>query len=61
MIVLNILGAILLLVGVLVTFEARRLVKKYFNYGAENVATLGMKILGFTVAVIGGLIMILCN
>ena len=51
-------GAILTLCGALVLFDARRLVKKYFDYGEENNATTGMKGLGFFVLAVGGILMI---
>ena len=58
MIWFDIIGALVVLVGLLILFEARRLVKKYFNYGEENTATLGMKIVGVALVLVGGLIML---
>ncbi len=58
MIVLNIIGALVLLVGVLMLFDARALVKKYFNFGEENTATLGMKIVGVMLILVGGIILL---
>lgn len=55
---IKIFGAIIMLAGLCILFDARRLVKKYFDFGEENVATNGMKIIGFVVCTIGGLIMI---
>lgn len=42
-------------------FDSRRLVKKYLNFGEENVTVLGMKMMGFTLAVVGALVMLLNN
>ena len=50
---LKIVGAVIALIGALVLFDARRLVKKYFDFGEENNATNGMKIFGFGVLVVG--------
>ena len=55
---LSILGGVNALVGTLLLFDARRLVKKYFDFGEENNATKGMKIVGFILIIIGGVIMI---
>ena len=54
----NILGSAIVLIGSLILFDARRLVKKYFDFGEENNATKGMKIVGFILIIIGGLVMI---
>lgn len=54
----KIIGAMVVLVGLCISLDARRLVKKYFNFGEENVATFGMKIFGFTLIIIGGLILL---
>lgn len=40
-------------------FDARRLVRKYLNFGDENTTVLGMKIVGFGLVVVGGLIMLI--
>ncbi len=56
--VLKIFGALLALCGAFVLFDARRLVKTYFDYGEENNATTGMKVLGFFVLAVGGVLMI---
>ncbi len=51
--VIKIIGALVMLMGCFVLFDSRRLVKKYFDFGEENVAASGMKILGFVVIVAG--------
>ena len=58
---LMIFGALIVLAGLCLTLDARRLVKKYLNFGEENVAVLGMKIFGFAMILIGGLIMLAVN
>ena len=42
--------------GVKFIYDARPIVKKYFSYGDKNEATLGLKILGFILAMLGGMI-----
>lgn len=53
---LLIISAILLVIGVKFIFDARPIVKKYFSFGQENDATLGLKLLGVLFTLIGALI-----
>lgn len=54
---LKLLGAILVLVGVIFIFDARRLTKKWFSFGDQNEGTLGMKMTGFIITMIGAFIL----
>lgn len=54
---INLIGAILMLIGLVTTLDSRRLVKKYFNFGEENTAVTGLKIVGFIITFIGGIIL----
>ena len=58
---LSILGAFIVLLGLFLVLDSRRLVKKYFNFGEENTAVLGMKIMGFAIIVVGGIILLAVN
>lgn len=49
------IGLILAVIGVKMVYDARPMVKKYFSFGNENEAVLGMKILGFIFSIIGAL------
>ena len=51
------IGLISLVCGVKFIFDARPIVKKYFSFGDKNEATIGLKILGFLLSIIGGTIM----
>lgn len=51
------IGMISLVCGVKFIFDARPIVKKYFSFGDKNEATIGLKILGFLLSIIGGTIM----
>ena len=51
------LGIILAMLGVKMIYDARPIVKEYFSFGDENEATLGMKILGFVICIIGGILL----
>ena len=56
--ILLFIGLLIAILGVIMTFDARLLTQKFFGFGDQNEATAGFKILGFGVAVIGGLIVI---
>lgn len=50
------IGVISAVIGVKLVYDARPIVKKYFSFGDKNDATLGLKIFGFLMLVIGGLL-----
>ena len=54
--ILRIIGLVIATLGVIMIFDARYLTKRFFGFGDQNQATLGFKILGFVVAIIGALI-----
>ena len=56
-IILLIIGTLSLVLGVKFIYDARPIVKKYFSFGDKNEATLGLKILGFVLIIIGAIIM----
>lgn len=56
-IILLIIGTLALVFGVKFIYDARPIVKKYFSFGDKNEATLGLKMLGFLLIIIGGIIM----
>lgn len=47
--------------GVVLIFDARPITKKMFSFGDQNEATLGMKIIGFILAIVGALIFYFCK
>lgn len=53
------IGIFIVLIAVITIFDARLLTKKLFGFGDQNEATLGLKILGFILAIVGGLIIYL--
>ena len=55
-IIVSLLAAIMLLIGVILIYDARLITKKFFGFGDQNEASSGLKIFGFILAVIGGLI-----
>lgn len=50
------IGIISLVCGVKFIYDARPIVKKYFSFGDKNEATIGLKVLGFLLSIIGGTI-----
>ena len=50
---LELVGSIIALVGVIFIFDGRRVVKKYLNFGEENLAVQGIKIFGLLLAIVG--------
>lgn len=55
-IILNLIGALIILVGVVFVYDARIITKKMFGFGDQNEATLGFKILGVILCIIGAMI-----
>jgi len=50
------LGAILVTCGIILIYDARIVTKKFFGFGDQNEAAIGLKMFGFIFAVIGGLL-----
>lgn len=56
-IIIKLISAIILLIGVILIFDARIITKRFFGFGDQNEASNGLKILGFILILVGGLIM----
>lgn len=59
-IILRLIGTLIALAGVILIYDARIITKKMFNFGDQNEATSGFKILGVIVSLIGALILFFC-
>lgn len=55
-ILLMIIGALITMAGVILVYDARSLTARVFGFGDQNEATLGMKMIGFIIAIIGAFI-----
>ena len=55
-IILNIIGLLFLLIGVIMVYDARILTRNLFSFGDQNEASSGFKILGFILCIIGSII-----
>lgn len=56
-IIIKLIAVLMVLVGVIMIYDARILTKKFFGFGDQNEASNGLKILGFILAILGGLIL----
>lgn len=56
-IIFKLIGILMVLSGVIFIYDARIITKKFFGFGDQNEASSGLKILGFIIAIIGGLIL----
>ena len=54
-IIIKLIGVLMGLAGVIMIYDARLITKKFFSFGDQNDASSGLKILGFIIAIIGGL------
>ena len=55
---LDIVGAILGLIGIVLVYDARPITKKFFSFGDQNEGALGLKMIGFIFTVIGGVLLL---
>ena len=55
-IILRLIGALILLAGVILIYDARIITKKMFGFGDQNEATSGFKILGIILSIVGAVI-----
>ena len=57
--ILAIIGTIAIMFGIILIYDARYITKKIFSYGDQNEATRALKIIGFIISIIGGLLIML--
>lgn len=55
-IIIKLIAVLMILVGIIMIYDARILTKKFFGFGDQNEGSNGLKILGFLISIIGGLI-----
>ena len=56
--ILKIISMLIILIGVVFIYDARMLSQKWFGFGDQNEATAGLKILGFILAIVGGIVLL---
>ena len=54
-IILMIVGLILVAFGVICIFDARVITKRMFSFGDQNEGSMGLKIIGFIISIIGAI------
>ena len=57
MIIIKIILLLLILAGVTMIFDARNITKRFFGFGDQNEGASGLKILGFIVSIVCGIIL----
>lgn len=55
-IIIKLIGIIMVFLGIILVYDARIITKKFFGFGDQNEASNGLKILGFIIAIMGGLL-----
>ncbi len=55
-VILLIVGVVMATIGTVMIYDARILTKRFFSFGDQNDASLGLKILGFLIAIGGALL-----
>lgn len=58
-IIIQIISLIVVAIGVVMIYDARKLSKKWFSFGDRNSSVKILKIVGFILAVIGALIVMI--
>ena len=57
--IVRLIGFIMVLIGVIMIYDARIITKRFFGFGDQNEASNGLKIIGFILAILGGLLIYL--
>ena len=55
--IMRLLMILFILLGVILIYDARIITKRFFGFGDQNEGTLGLKMLGFFIAMIGGFVL----
>lgn len=56
---LTVLGIVILMSGTILIYDARQITKKLFSYGKQNEETRALKLIGFILSIVGGLLIML--
>ena len=54
--IINMIALVIVILGTVMVYDARKITKKIFGFGDQNQAAWGLKILGFIILIIGALI-----
>ena len=53
-IIVEVIVSLFVLIGVILIYDARIITKAFFGFGDQNEGSLGLKIIGFVMVIIGG-------
>ena len=53
--IVDLIGAIIVMLGVILIYDARPITKNLFSFGDQNEGSLGLKMVGMVVSLIGAL------
>ena len=56
-IIMRLIMMILILIGITLIYDSRIITKKFFGFGDQNEGSAGLKIIGFIIAIVGGIAM----
>ena len=56
-IIMRLIMMILILFGITLIYDARIITKKFFGFGDQNEGSAGLKLIGFIIAIVGGIAM----
>lgn len=59
-IIVKLIALLIVLLGIILIYDARLITKKFFGFGDQNEAATGTKMIGFILAIIGGIVIYLC-
>ena len=54
--VIKLIALLLVILGVIMVYDARTITRRIFGFGDQNQGALGLKILGFILAITGALV-----
>ena len=57
-VIVSLIAVIVVLIGVILIYDARIITKKIFGFGDQNEASSGLKILGWIISIIGILVLL---
>lgn len=54
--IIKIIALLIVLAGIILIYDARSITKKFFSFGDQNEGANGLKMVGFIISILGGLI-----
>lgn len=54
--IVDLIGVIIVALGVILIYDARPITKKTFSFGDQNEGSLGLKIIGLIISIVGALL-----